>query len=101
MKDKSTIWATSTSTLSSTNPLYLNKSRKNFITGGTFNPFPNQHSSGFYESAVLVFENQWGKEKLLVMIIFSFSHSVFYILPELPAISPNLKLSSGNSFNLE
>ena len=41
----------------------------------------------------------WKKEKLLVTSNSSFSHSVFYLLRELSAIS--IKLSSANSFSLE
>ena len=62
-----------------------------------FNYFPNKPwFLCVYKISLL--KRLWEKEKLLVMSIFFFSHSVFYLFRELSTISSNLKLSSVDSW---
>ena len=55
------------------------------------NPFPKKPRFLHVWSKSLL-KTLWEKEKLLVTSHFSFSHSVFYPLGELPAISIKLKI---------
>ena len=65
-----------------------------------FNHFPN--NPWFLRvCCTSLLKTQWKKERSLIMISFSFSHSVFYPFVELSTISSYFKLSSAYSVSLE
>ena len=65
-----------------------------------FYTFPNKPLF-FFMSAVEVFQKLWGKEELLAVSNFFFSHSVFYFAEIFPPFSSNSELSSENCLILK
>ena len=57
----------------------------------SFNPFPDKPWFSCVCSTSIL-KTRWEKEKLLVIINFSFSHTVFYPFGELPAIFIKFKI---------
>ena len=65
-----------------------------------FNPFPNK--PWFLRVRITsLLKTLWEKEKLLVTSNFSFSHSVFYLFGELPAIFIKFEIDVCKLFQFE